>query len=842
MKKELKVLLGITFLFLSFSFLFGETYTIGNGTTEQSVAPFCGRYDYSLSKALYSASDLRESGIDGSKSFMSLGYNLSGVNSAYTRSQQYIYMRNTSRAPYDTENTDDTEFTLVFSGNITFSSNGWQHIAFQNYFVYDGTSNLEILWEDHDGSKTPSTYPYFISRELSNRTLYKRENGVYPDAGSNWVTFARLPNIQLTVSSPPAPALLISPLNSKWVFDDSIDLHWTVVEGNPSSYDIHFGTDPEPPFIFNQSSTSYTVTDLIPGERYYWQIVPRNDAGAAENCPIWSFSLPAAERLAESFESEVFPPPGWSYDGLCTRSTLYNSYGSASVNIPVANRRLITPLLSIEYGDSLYFDLLGTISGASIDLEYSTDGQNWSSLKQNIKIPSAYTWKTFAYELTRPADHYYLAFRPTVASSYYLDSIVGPKLAPPGPPVLLSPDQLADEQALAPIFSWEAPVTGGIAESYKLYLDTTDGSTLFAESISSPYTLEIPLSYDTTYYWKLTAINAGGESEPSEVRSFTTLPYPFQPDTAVAVAENSQISISSQRGTFFGAYILSEGTLTPFPNPDFSSSAHEIWRLVGSGEATIQVVTDEIWFAYLQDGQWVVMEGPAGNENPHSFTYDLDAKDATLEFAFGSNANPTLPVELSQFNAFYQKTKNEVQLSWRTESESQMLGYRLYRNAEKELGSAISINPSLIAATNSSSTALYGYLDRELQNGTYFYWLEAAGYQDSRFFGPISVLVDSEPASLPINNSSLYPAYPNPFHYSTTISYELKTAAEVRLDIYNLKGQLVRSFVQKRSEPGLHHFVFEAKDEWGNDLANGIYMYRLQSGGQVQMGKMLLLD
>ncbi|MDD3536446.1 MAG: T9SS type A sorting domain-containing protein [Candidatus Cloacimonetes bacterium] len=94
----------------------------------------------------------------------------------------------------------------------------------------------------------------------------------------------------------------------------------------------------------------------------------------------------------------------------------------------------------------------------------------------------------------------------------------------------------------------------------------------------------------------------------------------------------------------------------------------------------------------------------------------------------------------------------------------------------------------------------------------------------------------------PVAATLLRGNYPNPFNPETIISYELKDAASVRLEIYNLKGQLVRRLVNESQASGRYRIVFDAKDEHQQPLPSGIYLYRLNAGEYRKTRKMMLLQ
>ncbi len=66
--------------------------------------------------------------------------------------------------------------------------------------------------------------------------------------------------------------------------------------------------------------------------------------------------------------------------------------------------------------------------------------------------------------------------------------------------------------------------------------------------------------------------------------------------------------------------------------------------------------------------------------------------------------------------------------------------------------------------------------------------------------------------------------YPNPFNPSTTITYTLSEASEVRLSVFDMLGKEVGVLVNDRREAGAHVATFD-----GRGLASGVYLYRLQA-------------
>ncbi len=83
--------------------------------------------------------------------------------------------------------------------------------------------------------------------------------------------------------------------------------------------------------------------------------------------------------------------------------------------------------------------------------------------------------------------------------------------------------------------------------------------------------------------------------------------------------------------------------------------------------------------------------------------------------------------------------------------------------------------------------------------------------------------------------------YPNPFNPTTTIHYALPEAAEIRLTIHNVLGERVRSAVSGRQPAGFHQYVWDGRSDTGEQVASGMYFYRLSAKQFTFTRKMLLI-
>lgn len=357
----------------------------------------------------------------------------------------------------------------------------------------------------------------------------------------------------------------------------------------------------------------------------------------------------------------------------------------------------------------------------------------------------------------------------------------------------------------------------------------------------TPYTVEAAGTYAVElagytflpedYVWDGLA-NASIEFVGTEIPT-----YDVDPDLPVEIDANTDVTVSGPG--FVGGNIITGEDYTPVPNASFIPTSEGILQLVGTGMVDIVFNFDPAvaWFVYMTGGSWIAVEGPL---TTCTVTVDLGAKDATLEFKTGTGEDPTLPVELSVFNATL-TAQNFVKLSWTSESETNMLGYRVYRAESEVQAEAILITPIMIQATNTSTTQNYSIEDREVNIGTtYYYWLEAVDYSHSSFFGHRSVEVLGEiTPELPVQ-SVMSNAYPNPFRASSNTTIEVKVRADETgtVTIYNVLGQAVKTYTVSE---GNHKLTWNGRDSRGNLCGSGIYFARMSTPSMNQTKKMVIV-
>ncbi|MGB5107487.1 MAG: T9SS type A sorting domain-containing protein [Candidatus Zixiibacteriota bacterium] len=82
---------------------------------------------------------------------------------------------------------------------------------------------------------------------------------------------------------------------------------------------------------------------------------------------------------------------------------------------------------------------------------------------------------------------------------------------------------------------------------------------------------------------------------------------------------------------------------------------------------------------------------------------------------------------------------------------------------------------------------------------------------------------------------------PNPFNPTTTIDFALPRAAKTKIEIYNILGQKVITLVDEYLAAGNKRVEWNGKDDGGNDVASGVYLYRMTANDYTETKKMMLM-
>lgn len=185
-----------------------------------------------------------------------------------------------------------------------------------------------------------------------------------------------------------------------------------------------------------------------------------------------------------------------------------------------------------------------------------------------------------------------------------------------------------------------------------------------------------------------------------------------------------------------------------------------------------------------------------------------------------------IPVELTSFNALV--NGNNVKLIWSTATELNNSGFDIERKSSNGEWRKIGF---VKGAGTTTASQNYFFTDRDLSSGKYSYRLKQIDF-DGKFEYSKSVEVDVNVAY----NFELAQNYPNPFNPTTSISFSIPQAGNVKLSVYNLLGQEIKTLINRNMEAGNYSIDFDAEG-----LFSGVYIYRLEANGMALTKKMTYL-
>jgi len=226
---------------------------------------------------------------------------------------------------------------------------------------------------------------------------------------------------------------------------------------------------------------------------------------------------------------------------------------------------------------------------------------------------------------------------------------------------------------------------------------------------------------------------------------------------------------------------------------------------------------------------WEVINEGLTNTNIRDFT-TFDGYVYTGTYGGGMWKRPVseVPVEFVTFTA--EAAGNDIILKWSTATETNNRGFSIERTSEQGTG-----NWKELGFVNGSGTTTerrtYTFSDNDLPIGKYLYRLKQVDFDGSFTFSNAAEVLMNQPAEFALDQN-----YPNPFNPTTNITYSLDKDGFVSLKVYNSLGQQVTELVRENEKSGMHNVTFN-----GSELSSGIYYYRIETGGNVSVKKMMLV-
>jgi hypothetical protein len=218
-----------------------------------------------------------------------------------------------------------------------------------------------------------------------------------------------------------------------------------------------------------------------------------------------------------------------------------------------------------------------------------------------------------------------------------------------------------------------------------------------------------------------------------------------------------------------------------------------------------------------------------------NFTPDSDLSDSDSQ---------TLPVTLSSFTAL-NVSSGSVMLKWTTQSETNLIGYHVFRSENNQLVQANRISDRYIQACNQSTETHYQFKDEHLLDSqSFYYWLASYELDGTiNYHGPVMVNSFQEEIIPPVlvSETCLHPAYPNPANPSSMISFDLSEESHVNISIYNIKGQFITKLTDQIYPKGKFNLIWNAKDQHGKKCTTGVYLYKMNSKNYQSIKKLMII-
>ena len=83
--------------------------------------------------------------------------------------------------------------------------------------------------------------------------------------------------------------------------------------------------------------------------------------------------------------------------------------------------------------------------------------------------------------------------------------------------------------------------------------------------------------------------------------------------------------------------------------------------------------------------------------------------------------------------------------------------------------------------------------------------------------------------------------YPNPFNPTTKIAFEIGESGKTKVEVFNVKGQKIRTLLNEKIEGGKHSVIWGGKDSNNRQVSSGMYFYKVSVNGNQKTSKMIML-
>ncbi len=321
--------------------------------------------------------------------------------------------------------------------------------------------------------------------------------------------------------------------------------------------------------------------------------------------------------------------------------------------------------------------------------------------------------------------------------------------------------------------------------------------------------------------------------------------YPLQPGEFAILIRGTLSDLLATFPAFTGNYFVDGSNSAGAPQINgeeyfelYDNQAKAIVDRMGSATNTIQ--KDKVYERLDADTdgseidtQWAEASG------------DTTGTPSEDNFNPLNNDQNALPVVFSYMLATA-INEESVGLEWKTETESDLSHFRIYRNITDNYIDATLLNTS-IDALNGTSGNNYSFIDTEVYLGIdYYYWIEAVSISGGiDLYGPAYVKVGEfdggDTPEVEVLVTSINSVFPNPFNPSTTIEYSLKNDTNIEISVFNMKGQKVVTLLDSHLPSGNYSIEWSGEDSKRTPCGSGIYFFKLITNNKAVTRKAILM-
>lgn len=206
-----------------------------------------------------------------------------------------------------------------------------------------------------------------------------------------------------------------------------------------------------------------------------------------------------------------------------------------------------------------------------------------------------------------------------------------------------------------------------------------------------------------------------------------------------------------------------------------------------------------------------------------------------LKITVMPRTNTVIPVELAAFSA--RLNQGAVILNWSTASETNNYGFDI----DRKCGACSDWQKIAFVKGNGTSQTyhVYTYKDETPSQGINSYRLRQIDTDGRSSYSKTVTVRISLPQTLQLEQN-----YPNPFNPHTEIAFQIPEGASerVQLSLFNLLGQKIIMLIDEEMPAGYHKITWDGRDDRGQQVVSGAYLYRLQMGNQVMTRKMIKMQ